>query len=109
MRGESRLCKGSIEPLLKLPDGALATRRIVLFRCVAAAAARCASVRLKRRAAQQLCRRASGGARARTFCIATRMSDVEMIFDRQQSPVATAIDVNLDYAATACLLVSYVR
>ena len=56
MRGESRLCKGSIEPLLKLPDGALATRRIVLFRCVAAAAARCASVRLKRRAAQQLCR-----------------------------------------------------
>jgi hypothetical protein len=28
-RGESRRCKGSIEPLLKLPDGALATRRIV--------------------------------------------------------------------------------
>ena len=31
MRGESRRCKGSIEPLLKLPDGALATRRIVSF------------------------------------------------------------------------------
>ena len=37
MRGESRRCKGSIEPLLKLPDGALATRRIVLVRCGAAA------------------------------------------------------------------------
>ena len=31
IRGESRRCKGSIEPLLKLPDGALATRRIVSF------------------------------------------------------------------------------
>jgi len=31
MRGESRRCKGSIEPLRRLPDGALATRRIVFF------------------------------------------------------------------------------
>ena len=31
MRGESRLCKGSMEPLRRLPDGALATRRIVSF------------------------------------------------------------------------------
>ncbi len=56
MRGESRRCKGSIEPLLKLPDGALATRRIVFFfldrccgGCAAAAAAR------RRRAAQKAC------------------------------------------------------
>ena len=50
MRGESRRCKGSIEPLLKLPDGALATRRIVSFLwCAAAAAAR------RRRAAQKAC------------------------------------------------------
>ena len=31
MRGESRRCKGSNEPLRRLPDGALATRRIVLY------------------------------------------------------------------------------
>ena len=31
MRGESRRCKGSKEPLRRLPDGALATRRIVFF------------------------------------------------------------------------------
>ena len=37
MRGESRRCKGSSEPLRRLPDGALATRRIVLVRCGAAA------------------------------------------------------------------------
>jgi hypothetical protein len=46
MRGESRRCKGSIEPLLKLPDGALATRRIVLFlvcRCGGRAAQACGS------------------------------------------------------------------
>ena len=30
MRGESRRCKGSMEPLRRLPDGALATRRILL-------------------------------------------------------------------------------
>ena len=96
MRGESRRCKGSMEPLRRLPDGALATRRIVSLMGALLRRPRGAGVRLKRRAAQQLCRRASGGARARTFCIATRMSDVEMIFDRHQSPVATAIDVNLD-------------
>ena len=50
MRGESRLCRGSIEPLRRLPDGALATRRIVSFLwCAAAAAAR------RRRAAQKAC------------------------------------------------------
>ena len=50
MRGESRRCRGSNEPLRRLPDGALATRRIVsflvLFWCAAAAARR-------RRAAQK--------------------------------------------------------
>ena len=44
MRGESRLCRGSIEPLRRLPDGALATRRIVFLLCAAAAAV----VRLKK-------------------------------------------------------------
>ena len=41
MRGESRLCRGSIEPLRRLPDGALATRRIVSFwlRCCGGRAA----------------------------------------------------------------------
>ena len=43
MRGESRRCKGSIEPLLKLPDGALATRRIVSL---------LGALRRRRRAAQ---------------------------------------------------------
>ena len=43
MRGESRRCKGSIEPLLKLPDGALATRRILFFG---------SALRRRRRAAQ---------------------------------------------------------
>ena len=37
MRGESRRCRGSKEPLRRLPDGALAMRRIVLVRCGAAA------------------------------------------------------------------------
>ena len=54
MRGESRRCKGSIEPLLKLPDGALATRRILFFGS-ALRRPRVAGVRLKRRAAQPSC------------------------------------------------------
>ena len=45
MRGESRLCKGSMDPLRRLPDGALATRRIVFF----------FGVSLRRRRAAQAC------------------------------------------------------
>ena len=64
MRGESRRCKGSMEPLRRLPDGALATRRIVSFwlRCCGAV------VRLKKACSSpdlaKLCRRhaAAGGA-----------------------------------------------
>ena len=55
MRGESRRCKGSIEPLLKLPDGALATRRIVSLLGALLRQRRGAGVRLKRRAAQPSC------------------------------------------------------
>jgi len=47
IRGESRRCKGSNEPLRRLPDGALATRRIVLVRCGAAAQS-CGPVRSAR-------------------------------------------------------------
>ena len=52
MRGESRLCRGSIEPLRRLPDGALATRRIVSFLlrcCCGGAAQSCGRVRRARR------------------------------------------------------------
>ena len=50
MRGESRRCRGSMEPLRRLPDGALATRRIVSFfvRC-------CGGGALRKRAAQKAC------------------------------------------------------
>ena len=80
MRGESRRCKGSKEPLRRLPDGALATRRIV-FWCVAAAAVRGAVVRpvlsarggswavrgsQRRASAAKLCRRADSRRWART-------------------------------------------
>ena len=60
MRGESRRCKGSMEPLRRLPDGALATRRIVSFllRCCCGGAAQscgpCAArVAVRARAAHQ--------------------------------------------------------
>ena len=50
MRGESRRCKGSMEPLRRLPDGALATRRIVLFvvRCCGGGARRSRAARVQR-------------------------------------------------------------
>ena len=57
MRGESRRCKGSNEPLRRLPDGALATRRIVSF------SVRCGGgVRRSRAARAQRARRLVGGA-----------------------------------------------
>ena len=83
MRGESRRCRGSKEPLLKLPDGALATRRIVSLSGALLRRPRVAGVRLKRRAAQQLCRLTTRRRRARTFCIATRTSDAEMSLNAQ--------------------------
>ena len=74
MRGESRRCKGSMEPLRRLPDGALATRRIVSWRygaaaqscgpCAARAVAR-VGARLKKTCRQaltcKLSRRLAGG------------------------------------------------
>ena len=47
IRGESRRCKGSNEPLRRLPDGALATRRIFFLGAV-------------RRRARSSCARARG-------------------------------------------------
>ena len=107
MRGESRRCKGSIEPLLKLPDGALATRRIVLVRCGAAAQS---CVPCAARAANRGRCAARNGVSPQQGCvdgltvgvwrglrIATRQGDAEMKFDRHHSPVTTAIDDKLNY------------
>ena len=62
MRGESRLCRGSNEPLLKLPDGALATRRIVFWLRGAALRSRAGARLAKACSAAKLCRRLAGGA-----------------------------------------------
>ena len=85
MRGESRRCKGSIEPLLKLPDGALATRRIVLFlvcRCGGGGARRSRAAQ-KACSSAKLCRLRLTTRRRRglSFCIATRTSDAEMRYN----------------------------
>ena len=49
IRGESRRCRGSKEPLRRLPDGALATRRILVWCCCGTRRSRAARVRRARR------------------------------------------------------------
>ena len=66
MRGESRRCKGSNEPLRRLPDGALATRRIFFFGCGAQRARRLVcGARLKKACSKPLTCKAVQAARRR--------------------------------------------
>ena len=96
-----------MEPLRRLPDGALATRRIVLVRCGAAAQS---CVPCAARAANRGRCAARNGVSPQQGCvdgltvgvwrglrIATRQGDAEMKFDRHHSPVTTAIDDKLNY------------
>ena len=110
MRGESRRCRGSIEPLLKLPDGALATRRIVLFfgallrrrraaqscgPCAARAAVRARAAHQKgvqqplTCKAVQAARSAGGAFTDRLQCLSLQTSDADMILS---SPLALPYD-----------------